>query len=45
MAAGGWIVTGEWRQVTGRIGEAALTFITLVIKVGDGPNWRPETVP
>jgi hypothetical protein len=35
---------GCW-QVTGRVGDATLTFVTLVVKVGDGPNWRPETVP
>lgn len=31
---------GCW-EVTGRIGETSLTFVTLVVKVGDGPNWRP----
>lgn len=35
---------GCW-EVTGRIGEASLTFVTLVIKEGDGPSWRPESVP
>jgi hypothetical protein len=35
---------GCW-EVTGRVGGASLTFVTLVVKVGDGPNWRPPTVP
>jgi len=35
---------GCW-EVTGRIGETSLTFVTLVVQVGDGPDWRPPTVP
>lgn len=35
---------GCW-QVTGRVGAASLTFVTLVVKVGDGPGWRPPDVP
>lgn len=35
---------GCW-EVTGRVGEARLTFVTLVVKVGEGPNWRPPTAP
>lgn len=35
---------GCWK-VTGRIGEASLTFVTRVVKIGEGPNWRPGTVP
>ena len=35
---------GCW-EVTGRIGEASLTFVTRVVKVEDGPDWRPVTVP
>jgi hypothetical protein len=35
---------GCW-SVTGRVGDASLTFVTLVVKVGDGPNWRPSSVP
>jgi hypothetical protein len=30
---------GCW-EVTGRVGDAKVTFITRVIKVGDGPPWR-----
>ncbi len=32
---------GCW-EVTGRIGEASLTFVTRVIKIGDGPTWRRD---
>ncbi len=32
--------TGCW-EVTGRVGDASLTFITRVVKIGDGPV-RPE---
>lgn len=32
---------GCW-EVTGRIGDASLTFVKLVEQVGDGPNWRPD---
>lgn len=35
---------GCW-QVTGHIGGASLTFVTRVIKEGDGPDWRPDTIP
>ncbi len=31
---------GCW-EVTGRVGIISLTFVTLVVQVGDGPNWRP----
>ena len=30
---------GCW-EVTGRAGEASVTFVTRVVKVGDGPGWR-----
>jgi hypothetical protein len=30
---------GCW-EVTGHVGEATLTFVTRVVKVGDGPTWR-----
>lgn len=30
---------GCW-EVTGRVGEASLTFVTMVTKIGDGPAWR-----
>ena len=30
---------GCW-QITGRVGEAKLTFVVLVEKVGEGPAWR-----
>jgi len=30
---------GCW-EVTGRVGDASLTFVVLVEKVGDGPTWR-----
>ena len=33
---------GCW-EVTGRVGEASLTFVTRVVKVGDGPAWRRES--
>lgn len=32
---------GCW-EITGRIGEAKLTFVLLVAKIGDGPSWRFE---
>lgn len=30
---------GCWK-VTGRVGEASVTFVTMVTKIGDGPAWR-----
>jgi hypothetical protein len=30
---------GCW-EVTGRVGDASLTFITRVVLIGDGPSWR-----
>ncbi|MBA3644446.1 MAG: hypothetical protein H0W59_10320 [Chloroflexia bacterium] len=35
---------GCW-EVTGRVGTSSLTFVTLIVKEGDGPNWRPPAVP
>jgi hypothetical protein len=35
---------GCW-EVTGRVGEASLTFVTFVVRVGDGPNWRIPAMP
>ena len=32
---------GCW-EVTGRVGEASVTFVTRVVKIGDGPSWRRE---
>jgi hypothetical protein len=32
---------GCW-EITGRVGEAKLTFVLLVEKVGDGPAWKFE---
>jgi hypothetical protein len=32
---------GCW-EVTGRVGDASLTFVTKVVKIGDGPSWRRE---
>lgn len=32
---------GCW-EVTGRVGDASLTFVTRVEKIGDGPSWRRE---
>jgi len=32
---------GCW-EVTGRAGEASITFVTEVIKIGDGPAWRRD---
>lgn len=32
---------GCW-EVTGRVGDASLTFVTNVVKIGDGPSWRRE---
>lgn len=29
---------GCW-EVTGRVGEASVTFVTMVLKIGDGPRW------
>jgi hypothetical protein len=30
---------GCW-EVTGRVGDASVTFVTRVVKIGDGPAWR-----
>lgn len=35
---------GCW-EVTGRVGEASLTFVTMVMKIGDGPAWRWNPPP
>ncbi|HEY6359000.1 MAG TPA: hypothetical protein VIX35_12180 [Vicinamibacterales bacterium] len=32
---------GCW-EVTGRVGDASVTFVTMVTKIGDGPSWRRE---
>jgi hypothetical protein len=32
---------GCW-EVTGRVGDSSVTFVTKVIKVGDGPTWRRD---
>jgi hypothetical protein len=32
---------GCW-EVTGRVGDANVTFITRVVKIGDGPAWRRD---
>lgn len=32
---------GCW-EVTGRVSDASVTFVTRVLKVGDGPSWRRE---
>jgi hypothetical protein len=32
---------GCW-EVTGRVGDASVTFVTKVIKIGDGPGWRRD---
>jgi hypothetical protein len=32
---------GCW-EVTGRVGDASLTFVTKVVKIGDGPSWRRD---
>lgn len=32
---------GCW-EVTGRVGDASLTFVTKVVKIGDGPSWRKD---
>ena len=29
-------------EVTGRVGEASVTFVTRVVKIGDGPAWRRD---
>jgi hypothetical protein len=35
---------GCW-EITGRLGAQSLTFVVLVEKVGDGPDWRFEGLP
>lgn len=35
---------GCW-EVTGHIGRERLTFVTSVVQVGDGPDWRPGGIP
>ena len=32
---------GCW-EVTGHVGKASLTFVTKVVKIGDGPSWRRD---
>jgi hypothetical protein len=32
---------GCW-EVTGRVGDSSVTFVTKVVKVGDGPKWRRD---
>jgi hypothetical protein len=32
---------GCW-QVTGRVGKASVTFVTRVVRIGDGPAWRRD---
>ena len=32
---------GCW-EVTGRVGDAKATFITRVVRIGDGPGWRRD---
>ena len=32
---------GCW-EVTGRVGDASLTFVTKVVKIGGGPSWRRD---
>ena len=35
---------GCW-EVTGRVGETSLTFVTLIVKIGEGPRWQPDAAP
>ena len=35
---------GCW-EVTGRVGDASLTFVVEVQKIGDGPAWRRNELP
>lgn len=35
---------GCW-EVIAHFRDSSLTFVTLVVLVGDGPDWRPETFP
>jgi hypothetical protein len=32
---------GCW-EVTGHVGDASVTFVTMVVKIGDGPAWRRD---
>jgi hypothetical protein len=32
---------GCW-EVTGRVGDSSVTFVTKVVKIGDGPTWRRD---
>jgi hypothetical protein len=32
---------GCW-EVVGRVGDASVTFVTRVVKIGDGPSWRRD---
>lgn len=34
---------GCW-EVTGRVRDASITFVTSVVKIGDGPSWRRNPV-
>jgi hypothetical protein len=35
---------GCW-EVTGRVGDASLTFVVEVEKIGNGPAWHRDDVP
>ena len=35
---------GCW-EVTGHVGDSSVTFVTKVVKIGDGPSWRRDDVP
>ena len=35
---------GCW-EVTGRVGQSSVTFVTKVVKIGKGPPWRRRDIP
>ena len=38
----GMIPTPGCWEVTGRVGNASETFVTSVVKIGDGPSWHRD---
>jgi hypothetical protein len=37
-------IPGCW-EVTGRVGNSSVTFVTKVVKIGKGPSWRRKDLP
>ena len=37
-------IPGCW-EVTGHVGDSSVTFVTKVVRIGEGPSWRREDIP